>query len=161
MNALHRAVLVCLDGGGIQAFREHGAFFQGLLHFLVVEGVGGAVDEPAPVGDGNAAPVLQEFQHAGCPAFVFGMKALLPDFAGVVQELLGNLALLGIPAIAHGVLADALAQALVALQKLLHLHHVVGEGLGGRVDGSQASADHHHGKPHLHIGDGVRFRRAG
>ena len=56
--------LVDLDARRRQPFGENDAFLERLGDFLVVEGVGGAVDHAAPVGDGHAAPALQQTKDA-------------------------------------------------------------------------------------------------
>ena len=52
-------------------------------------------------------------------------------------------------------------QRLVPLQEFLHLHHVISERFGGRIDGRQSSADHHDRHAQLQIRDRIGFRRAG
>ena len=62
---------------------------------------------------------------------------------------------------ANRVFADVGGQRLEALEELAHLHHVVGEGLGGGVDRRQPAADHHHRQAQLHVGDRVFLGGAG
>ena len=60
---------------------------------------------------------------------------------GVREELLGDLGLLLVPLVAHVAGAALRHELLVAREELLHLHRVVGERLGGGVDGGEAAAD--------------------
>src|SRR5450759_3271151 len=48
-----------------------------------------------------------------------------------------------------------------ARQEFFHLHHIIGEGFGGGVDGGQAAADDHQRQAQLHVGDRVGLGRAG
>ena len=52
-------------------------------------------------------------------------------------------------------------QHLVPPEELLHLHGVIGECLGGRVDRSQPPADDDDRQAQLHVGERIRPRRAG
>ncbi len=55
-NGLGVAVLVDFDADGGQSFREGDAFLERLLDLLVVQRIGGTVDQTSPVGDRHAAP---------------------------------------------------------------------------------------------------------
>ena len=59
LDGARMAILVHLDAHRGESLGEGDAFFQRLFHFLVVERVRRAVDEPAPVGDGRSAPGFQ------------------------------------------------------------------------------------------------------
>ena len=52
-------------------------------------------------------------------------------------------------------------QRLVAREKFLDLHRVVGERFGGRIDRGQAAADDDDRQAQLHVGDRIVLRRAG
>ena len=57
-----------------------------------------------------------------------------------------------VPFVAHRVLADFGGENVETRQEFFHLHQVIGERLGGGVDGGQAAADHHHRQAQLQIG---------
>ena len=55
---------------GLHSYRretlgEPDSFLQGFLDFLVIERVGGTIDEPFPVSDCGATPRLKQFQIRG------------------------------------------------------------------------------------------------
>src|SRR5205807_6957676 len=54
------AVLVDLDARWAEPFGERDTFLQRLLHFLVVERIGRAVDQAPAVGDRYASPGLEQ-----------------------------------------------------------------------------------------------------
>ena len=96
-----RAVVVHVHRYRRQPFTEGDPFLERLLDLLVIERVGRAVDQPAPVGDGDAAPVPEELDDARGAAFARGEGPLLADRACMGEELLRDLALLVIPSLAH------------------------------------------------------------
>ena len=52
-------------------------------------------------------------------------------------------------------------QRLVALEKFLYLHDVIGERFGGGVDGGEAAADYYDGHADLEIRHGIGLGGAG
>ena len=46
-----------------QALGEAHAFFERLRDFFVIQRVAGRIDQPAPVGDGHAAPGIQQIDQ--------------------------------------------------------------------------------------------------
>ena len=119
----------------------------------MVEGVGGAVHQAAAVGDGNAAPMAQQFD------VLFPRR--FPQGPRVREIFLGDFAFLIVPAGAHRVFADVRGERLVAGEEFVHLHHVVGERFGRGVDRGQAAADHHYRQAQLHVGHRIFLGRAG
>ena len=153
---MHRpcvAVFVHVDPGGRQAFREGDAFLQRLFHFFMVERVRGAVHEPAAVGERDAAPRLEQRD-------VPGLRGL-PQCAGMRDELVSDGLLFAVPRGTHHCVAAFGDQRFVAGEEFLHLHHVIGQRLGGGVDRRQPAADHDDRQPDLQVGDGIRLGRAG
>ena len=75
------------------------------------------------------------------------------------EVLLGDFGLFVIPFVAHAPGARTSHEAFVAREELLDLQGIVGEGLGCRVDGREAAADHDDGKPHLQVRDRIGLRR--
>ena len=51
--------------------------------------------------------------------------------------------------------AELGAEDFVTVEDLLHLDRIIGQDLGGRVDGRQPTADHHGRQPDLQIEQGV------
>ena len=143
-----------------QVFREADAFLQGLLHFFVIQRVGRAVDQALPVGEGNAAPGLQQFQHARLAALFGGAYPLHADGARVRQEFIRNSPLDNCPRSPHLILAAFGAEGFETAQEFLDLQRVIGKGFGRRVDRGQAATDDHHRQAHLHVGDGIVLGRA-
>ena len=77
------------------------------------------------------------------------------------QKFFGDFALLRRPHISHRVLAFFYGQCMVTLQEFFGLNGVVGEGLGGSIDGGETAADDDHWQAYLHIGNRVRLCGAG
>src|SRR5713226_8677680 len=105
-DAAHGAVVVHVHGNRRKALGEGDAFLERLFHFLVIERIGGTVDEAAPVGDGDAAPMSKELDNPRVAAFAQGPGPFLAHGARVSEELLGDLALLIVPFPAGPILAD-------------------------------------------------------
>ena len=143
------------------AIDDANAFLQSLGHFLVVQGVAGRVDEPLAVGDGDAAPAVEQLANSWRAPFRRGVRPLVADRPAVGQELVGDHRFFLAPAGAHRRFAAFADQALVAGQELLHLDRVIGQRLGRRVDRRQAAADHHHRQAQLHVGDGLGLGSTG
>src|SRR5207249_3140427 len=80
-----------------QAFAERDPLLERFLDFLVIERIRRAVDEAAPVRDGDAAPVPKKLDDARGPAFARGKGPFLAYRARMREELLGDLALLVVP----------------------------------------------------------------
>ena len=69
LSALACTVGIDLDGDRRQALGEADALLQRLGHFLVVQGVGRRIDQAAAIGDGDAAPAVQQAGDVGRAAF--------------------------------------------------------------------------------------------
>ncbi len=160
-HALDRAVVVHVHRQRREAFGKGDAFFQRLFHLFVVERVRGAVDEAPAVGDGDAAPMLQQFDQARRARLARGKAALVADGTRVGEEFLGDFAFLVVPFVAHRMFADFGGENLEAREEFFHLHQIIGERLGRRVHCGQAAADHHHRQAQLHVGDRIGLGRAG
>src|SRR5439155_16725098 len=104
-DAARGAVIVHVHRYRRQTFAEGDSFLECFLDFLVIERVRRAVDQSAPVGDGDAAPVPEELDDARGAAFPSGKGPFLADRARMREELLGDLALLVVPLFAHRILA--------------------------------------------------------
>ena len=154
-----RPEVVDLDAAWSEALDERDAFFQRFFHLLVVQRVRGAVDQAAPVHDGGPAPLAQHFRDARRAMLPARQLVLFAHGARMGQELLGDLAVQVVPAVADRILADPPGQLFVPVQELFDLRHIVGEGLGRRIDRGQAASDHHHRQPQLQIGDRVGLGR--
>src|SRR5256885_10938049 len=102
------------------------------------------LSRPPPAAPGAAdrdpAPAIDQLRQARRPAVTSGSLALGADRAGMRNELLGDLALGGVPVGAHCLRATLSRQRLVACEKLLDLQRVIGERLGRGVDCGQAAA---------------------
>ena len=155
------AALVHFDGERRDAFGKANALFQRLLHFLVVERIRGAVDQAAAIGDRDPAPVVQQLRDPRRPSRALRGCAFGAQRARMVEELLRDLGLLEAPRRFHRIAALLFLQRFVTREELLHLHRVVRERLGCRVDGGQPAADHDHRQAHLHVGDRVALGRPG
>ena len=77
-----------------------------LPDLFVVERVAGRIDHPLAVGDGDAAPLVEQLADAGLAALGGGGRTLVADGAGMVQEFVGDPALLVVPGGAHRVRAS-------------------------------------------------------
>ena len=155
------AALVRLDRPRRKAWRDTDSLLQGERDLLMVQAVARRVRQVASVGDGDAAPGVQQAEDGGFPALVARRLPFGPDRARVGQKRVADLRLLGVPDGAHGVLADLGGQGLVTAQELLDLRGVVGQRLGRRVDRGQPAADHDRGQAQLQVGHRVPARRAG
>ena len=158
-NTARRAVVVHVDTDRCHALGEPDSLLQRFLHFFVVQRVGRAVDQAPAVRNSDAAPVTQHLGNARLTPLCLGLLTFIAYGARVCQEFLGNLAFVVVPGRADRLLPDFALQRFVALQEFFDLHHVVGQRFGGGVDRGEAAADHHDGQSHLHVGDGVGFRR--
>jgi len=139
------AMRIDLDALGRQVLEENDAFFERLRDFLVVQRVRRAVDHAAAVGDGRAAPGLEERELL--------RRGRIPENPRVREEFFRDLLLLAAP-----VRLDL--QGLVARQELLDLDRVVGERLGRRIDRGEAAADHDDRQADLQVGDGFALGRS-
>ena len=148
------AAPVHFHGERREALGEADAFLQRLRHFLMVQRVARRVDQPAPVGDGDAAPGAQQLADARRLAGRGRPRPLRPDRAGMGEELFGDLRFVRGP-------GDLSVQRLAARQELLDLHRVIGERLGRGVDGGEPAAHHDYRQAYLEVGDAVGARRAG
>ena len=157
----HGASCVDVDAPRIEAFCEADAFLERFLHLLMVQRVRGCVEQPLAVGEGHAAPAIEQLDDPRRPAVGARRLALGADRPAVCEELVGELALLFAPAGAHRRLAQARGERFVAQQELVDLHDVVGERLGGGVDRGEAAADHHDRQAQLHVRDRLGLGRAG
>ena len=155
------AEFVHLDRARRQAFGEADRFLQRLRHLLVVQRVGRAVDQPAAVGDGGAAPLIEQLRQPRRPALPRRRRTFGRDRRGVARNSSAMPASSAFQRGAHRSLAALRHQRAVAGRELLHLADVVGEAFGRGIDRGQAAADHHHRQPQLQIGDRRQLRRAG
>ena len=153
------AGLVHLDRRRRQALGEADALLQRLLDLLVVERVARRVDQAAAIGDGDAAPAVEQSRSRGAsPA-----AAATARSARMARAWAMNSSATGAPPPSSAARTAAsprsAASASIAPQELLDLQRVIGQRLGRRVDRGQAAADHHHRQAQLQIGDGVRSWR--
>ena len=79
---------------GRQAFGEADALLHRLGHFLVVQRVARRVDQAPAIGDGDAAPAIEQLDESRRAAFALGGLALGADGAGMGDEFVGDVALL-------------------------------------------------------------------
>ncbi len=154
LEAAGRAEAIDFDGYRRELLGEADAFLERLGHFLVVA-IGGALGQRAAIGDGGAAPALQQLQHARQAAGAQGFGLLGADGARMGEELVGDQRLFLVIGGADGLLALFGGQRLVAGQEFLDLDRIIGQRLGAAVDRGQAAADHHHGQAQLQIGQAV------
>ena len=145
---------------GRQALGEADAFLERLLDFLVVERVARRIDQAAAIGDGDAAPAIEQLDQLRRLA---GLARARARSARMARAWAMNSSAISRsrrrPARAHRRLAALGGQRLVALEEFLDLQRVIGQRLGRRVDGRQPAADHHRRQAELQIGDGIRSWR--
>src|SRR5437868_8235495 len=98
-----------------EAFGKVDALLERFLDFLVVQRVRRAVDQAAPIGDGRAAPRLEQ------TLALLGPRGA--QRSGMHHEFVGDGTLLRVP-------GRLLTERLVAHEEFLDLHGVVGERLG-------------------------------
>jgi hypothetical protein len=91
-----------------QVLCEPDAFLERLFHFLVVERVRGAVDEPAPVGDRHAAPMPEQLGDPRVAALARAARSSRIVRAWARNSLC-DFALVVVPALADRMLADLAA----------------------------------------------------
>ena len=91
------AVVIHVDSTGVRPSANTDAFLERLFDLLVVQRVRRAVDQPAPVGDRHAAPVLQQFDDPRGARSRAAASRALADRARVREKLLGDLALFVVP----------------------------------------------------------------
>jgi len=150
-----------LHFGRRQAFGESNALLECLGNFFVIQSVAGRIDQSASIGDGDAAPRVQQLDEVRSAAFAGGSVALRPDGPAVREKLVRGFNFLLAPARANFPLGLLGCQRFVARQEFLHLHHIVGQRLGGGVDCRKPPADNHNRHADLEIRHGVALRRAG
>ena len=129
------------DGERCQPFGEADPLLQRLADFLVIQRVGRAVDQPAAIGDRDAAPSLQQLGDT--------RGARRSRFAVARSARSARACARNSCAIARSSSSTRLRpprallrrERLVAREELLDLHRVIGERLGRRVDRRQAAAD--------------------
>ena len=152
---------VGVNGNGRKTLGEANGFFHRFRHFLVVQRVGRAIGQLAAVGDGRAAPGVQQLGNAEGAVFVVRRLAFGADGSCMGEEFIGGFGFFGGPCGSHRGLAPFAHQQAVARGELLHLPHVVGEAFGRRIDRRKPAADHHHRQADLQVGDGGHLGRAG
>src|SRR5258707_13817158 len=93
----------------------------------MVEGVARRVDQAAAIGDGDAAPAVEEIDEARWAPFAARRLALGADRPSMLQELRGNRRIFRAPLGRNRRLASLRNQHLVTGQELLDLEHTVGK----------------------------------
>ena len=104
---------------------------------------------------------FSRWMNSRLPAFARGRRSLGANGLRVRQKLFRDLGFFGRPRRAHLCFAEFRDQRFVAAQEFLHLHDVVGQRFGRRVDRRQAAADHDDRHADLQVGERIEFRRAG
>ena len=99
-------------------------------------------------------PGFHQRQKVRLAAFAAGGFALGADRTAVREELVEYRRFLVVVAGSHGVLAVLFDQGLVTAEDLLNLHRVVGDELGGGIDGGESAADDARRQAHLQVGHG-------
>ena len=161
VDAAHRAIIVDVDRQRREPFGKTNTLLQCFLNLFVIQGVRRAIDHAASIGDGGTAPALQQFDDARRTILCGRHRMFDADSPRMRQKLFGDFALFRAPRFAHRVFALFLCERLVALQKFLCLNRVIGQRFGGGIDCGQAAANHHHWQAYLHVGNRIRFCRAG
>jgi hypothetical protein len=140
-----------------QPLGEAHALLHRLGHFLVVERVARRLGEAAAIGDGGAAPALEQVAQARRAPLGRGARALVADRAAMRKEFRGDLGVLA----RKGQRRAFGRERVVARREFLHLTRVIGERLGRRVDRGQPAADHDDRHAQLQIGDRLGLGGAG
>ena len=149
-----------LDRG--QHLGEADALLHRLRHFLVVERVARRVDQAAAIGDRHAAPAVDQLGEARRAALARARPRARRGSRGHASMNSSAISRsCRFQSRAHRLLAALGDQRLVARQKFLDLHRVIGQRLGRGVDRGQAAADHDDRQPHGQVGDAVGLGGAG
>src|SRR5690349_7923792 len=117
--------LVYLDRARREALSETDRLFHGLGHFLMVQGVGRAVDQPTAIGDSDAAPGIEELSEPRRPALARGRLTLRSDRCRMRQKFIGNAGLFGVPCTTHCRFTAFRDQYAIARGKFLDLADIV------------------------------------
>ena len=144
-----------------QAFGEADAFLESFPDLFMVQRVAGRVDQPATVGDCHSAPRIQKFNEIWRATLTRSSLTLSANRAAMRDELVRGFGLLLGPGGANLGFSLFSHERFVALEKLLHLHDVVGERFSSCIDGCEPAANHDDRHPDLEIGYGVGLGRAG
>ena len=155
------AVLVHFNTRRCQPLRKPYAFFERFMHFFMIQGVGRAVDQALAIGDSRAAPRLQQFNDARFSLLRHGTHALGTYCARMREEFIGDDALFLVPRQARRHFPVLARHCFVTTEKFFDLQRIVRKRLGRGINCRQATADHHHRQPQLHICNGVGFSRPG
>ena len=91
------------------------------MHFLVIQRIGRAVDEPPAVGDGRPSPGLQKLDQARLTLFRHCTHAFRAQGTSMGKKLVGDFPFLVVPGNARCRFAMLAGEHLVAAQELFHL----------------------------------------
>ncbi len=127
----------------------------------MVEAISGRILQAFAIHDGHAAPGPHQAIEVRLASGGRGGGAFRANGATVLQPGLDDPPFFLVQLGPDRLFADFRNQAVVAVQRLFHLHHIVGLHLGRRVDGGQAAADHDRGKPELQVRQAIRLVSAG
>ena len=144
-----------------QAFGKAPVLLERLLDLLVVERVGGTVDQAPSVSDRGATPTLHQLDDPGLPALGEGGRALDTDRTGVRRETPGR--------------SPAPVPSMRLRSRPGRCTPIVprngsgtsrpapdnGKRFGCRVDRGESTADDDHGQADLEIGDRIALCCAG
>ena len=154
-------VIVCKRFDGIHARCVANAFLECFLHLFVILPISRRVAEILAIELRDPAPGLHQRQKVRLAPLAAGLVALGADGSAVLEELIEYRHFLFVVTCPYGIDAVTGRQDLVAVEDLLHLHRVVGNQLGGGIDGRQAPADDTGGQAHLQVGHGRLLGGAG
>lgn len=127
------------------------SFFKRLGHFFVIQPIGRGIYQALAVRDCDATPRITQGRQIGTSPFTPGQFSLVAHGATVFQKCLKDFLLFRIAHAPDALFTEMRAHLFELLQCFLDLHRVVGQYLGGRVDGGQAPADNDRGESHLQI----------
>ena len=137
-------------------------FLERLDHLFVIQAIGRRVVHALAVGERDAAPAADHGDEVRRLARRRGARALGADRAAVRQELVQDAQLLrDRTGRARAPSPRSRDQRLVAIERLLDLHRVVGHQLGRGIDAGQAAADDDRRQARLQVRQRVALERAG
>ena len=96
-NQSRQTFSIHLDRRRTQALRKPDTLLKCFLYFFVVQRIGRTIDHPAPISDGDAPPVPQQAEYVRFAPLLLRRRPLTAYGARMLEEFIGNFALLLVP----------------------------------------------------------------